>query len=112
MFEQGELVLIPYPFTDLSTHKKRPVLVLSKPDQYGDFVALPVTSRGYHEHSIAIQDQIIEGELPKKSWVRTDHVVTLNKSLVIKSFAICSARLITEVMDNLCHFLNDNERRI
>lgn len=86
MFDQGELLLIPYPFTDLSTQKRRPVLVLSKPDKYGDFIALPVTSRSYHKQSISI-GQLIKGELPKESWVRTDHVVTLNCSLVIKSFA-------------------------
>ena len=29
MFEQGEILLIPVPFSNLSTVKKRPVLVLS-----------------------------------------------------------------------------------
>jgi len=29
MFEQGEILLIPVPFSDLSSVKKRPVLVLS-----------------------------------------------------------------------------------
>ena len=49
MFERGELVLIPYPFTNLSAQKKRPVLVLTTPDKLGDFIALPVTSRSYHK---------------------------------------------------------------
>jgi len=29
MFDQGEILLIPVPFSDLSSVKKRPVLVLS-----------------------------------------------------------------------------------
>jgi hypothetical protein len=36
MFERGDLLLVPYPFTDLSTAKRRPVLALTKPDAYGD----------------------------------------------------------------------------
>ncbi len=47
MFERGDLVLIPFPFSDLSASKKRPVLLVSRPDGYGDFVALAVTSRPY-----------------------------------------------------------------
>jgi hypothetical protein len=30
MYEQGEILLIPIPFSDLTSNKKRPVLVLSK----------------------------------------------------------------------------------
>jgi hypothetical protein len=45
MFERGDLLLVPFPFTDLSAAKRRPVLALTGPDGYGDFIALPVTSR-------------------------------------------------------------------
>ena len=105
MFDRGEIVLIPYPFTNLSTQKRRPVLVLTRPDGQGDFTALPVTSRGYHKQSIAIMGKLKEGQLPKESWVRTDRIVTLNHSLVIKSFASCSENLMNEVMIRLCHYL-------
>jgi mRNA interferase MazF len=44
VFERGDLVLIPFPFSDLSPAKRRPVLLLTRPDAYGDFVALAVTS--------------------------------------------------------------------
>jgi len=44
MFERGDLLLVPFPFSDLSASKRRPVLALTGPDGYGDFIALPVTS--------------------------------------------------------------------
>ena len=34
MPKQGEIVLIPVPFTDLSSHKRRPVIVISNDDYH------------------------------------------------------------------------------
>jgi len=52
MFDRGELVLVAYPFTDLSSKKRRPVMVIRSPDQQGDFIAMPVTSQSYHSNSL------------------------------------------------------------
>ena len=104
-FSKGSLVLIPYPFSDLSSNKKRPVLVLTKPDKLGDFCALPVTTKPYHSNSILLNDFLDSGNLPKTSWVRTDRIVTLNKTLVIKEFASCSMELIRQVIQDLCNFV-------
>ena len=40
----GDLVGIPFPYSDLTTKKRRPVLVLTAPDRHGDFMGLAVTS--------------------------------------------------------------------
>lgn len=45
MVRAGDIVLLPFPFTDLSAVKKRPVLVLSDEDSLGDFLALAITSQ-------------------------------------------------------------------
>jgi len=54
MPERGDLLLIPFPFTDLSAAKRRPVVALTPADSYGDFIALPVTWRPQAEHAIAL----------------------------------------------------------
>jgi mRNA interferase MazF len=47
MYKQGEILLIPLPFTDLSSQKKRPVLVLSNGkynQETNDVVVAAITS--------------------------------------------------------------------
>jgi mRNA interferase MazF len=81
VFERGDLVLISFPFSDLSAAKKRSGLMLTRPDAYGDFIALAVTSRPQTDHRIAVDPaDFVQGSLPLANWIRTDRVVTLNAS--------------------------------
>jgi len=46
MHSPGEILLVPVPFTDLSSHKRRPVLVLSKQEynrQADDLIVAAIT---------------------------------------------------------------------
>lgn len=38
------IVLVPFPYTDLSASKKRPVLLLTDTNARGDFIAMALTS--------------------------------------------------------------------
>ena len=103
MPERGDLLLIPFPFTDLSATKRRPVLALTASDSYGDFIALPVTSRPQTDHGLPIPTvDMLKGTLPAASWVRTDRVVTLNASLVVKTIGRVSDRLVAAAVERLC----------
>lgn len=68
MSERGDLLLVPFPFSDLSAAKRRPVLALTQPDSYGDFIALAVTSRPQAEHGIPLSSSdLVRGTLPAQS---------------------------------------------
>ena len=97
------LVARPFPFTDLSATKRRPVLALTAPDSYGDFVALPVTSRRQAEHGLPLAPaDLVQGSLPVASWIRTDRIVTLNASLVVKSIGHVSEEAVTAAVQQFC----------
>ena len=106
MFEPGELIMVPFPFSDLSSTKRRPVLALTAPDSLGDFIGCPVTSREGRSHTRSLHpDDLIKGTLPMASWVRTDRVVTLHVGLVVKRFGRVSDTVCAAVASDVCHFI-------
>jgi len=110
MFKPGAQLLVPFPFTDLSSSKRRPVLALTAPDKYGDFIALAVTSRPHHELVIPLRIEDLDvGTLPVTSWIRIDRVVTLNAGLITKSFAKVNRGVLSASHDALCQFIEQQQ---
>ena len=80
-----DIVLLHFPFTDLSATKLRPVLVLTAATLQGDFLAAQVTSQTHHPVQVPLDDSDFElGRLPQASIVRPDKVFTLNRSLIVR----------------------------
>jgi mRNA interferase MazF len=104
MHKRGDLLLVPFPFTDLSAVKRRPVLALTAPDSYGDFIALPVTSRPQAEHGIPLRPaDLVHGRLPAPSWIRIDRIVTLNATLVIKTIGQVTDLVVETAVERFCN---------
>jgi mRNA interferase MazF len=55
-FSSGEVVLVPIPFTDLTSSKVRPAVVVGSPSQSVDLFVVPISS------------QLKNTELPLKDW--------------------------------------------
>lgn len=91
-YEQGEIVLVPFPFTNLQAVKKRPVLILSN-NRYNrkaqDVVTCGITSNlNDHDHSVLIKNtDCTRGSLPKESRIKADKLFTLEQSIIIKRLA-------------------------
>lgn len=91
----GDLVLIPFPFSDLQSTKKRPVMVLTAPDRHADFIELALTSVPQQTHALQVDSaSMTEGILPKLCWIRFDKVFTLSESSIIKTFGVVSPETI------------------
>jgi len=110
-FEQGEIVLVPYPFTDLSEIKNRPVLIISN-NMHNvdseDIVTCGVTSNLKNsEFSILVDNKdIIKGSIPIKSRIKTDKIFTLKQNLVKKKIAKVNDITFEKVKQEIIKLLN------
>lgn len=92
MFDCGDVLIVPVPFSDLSATKQRPVIVVSPPsymeEANGDFIAVAVTSNSQERpHSMESSDNDLEeGRFPKPSRVRADKIFNLHRDQVKKRF--------------------------
>ena len=108
--DAGQVVLLPFPHTDLQAGKKRPALVLTSA-QYNrdarDVVLAYVTSRPQGgKWAIAISDQdLAKGRLAKDSWIRVDRLTTVEQSLVQGVVGQLNAAVLRQVRDGLVALL-------
>jgi mRNA interferase MazF len=85
-YRRGDIVLVSFPFTDLSSSKRRPALVIS-PDPFNeqgqDMVLIAITSREPDDNAVTIDEHdCVDGELPKKSFVKRSKLFTVHSTLV------------------------------
>ena len=88
-FNQGDILIVPFPFSNLSGIRQRPVLVLSKTNylrECEDVVTCGITSNlKDSKYSLLINNSnLIEGSIPIKSRIKVDKLFTLEQSIVIK----------------------------
>ncbi len=104
--KQGEIVLIPIPFTDLSAQKQRPVIVISN-DTYQrktqDIVVVALTSNvSVTEYGFVITTKdLIQGTLNRPSQVRVDKIYTLAQAIVIKTFGQVNGSVLARISQHL-----------
>ena len=97
---KGDIILIPFPFTDLSGRKNRPALVLvsGKLDITVSFISSQL--QWMEDSDILLSPSLLNG-LKKKSLLRTSKIATLDKSLAIGRIGSLSSSELTEVNDKL-----------
>lgn len=102
MYKQKEIVLVPFPCSDLTTSKRRPALILSNNNYNGkfpDILACVVTSNLFKDnYSVDLEStDLNSGVLPEKSIIKCHKLFTIQQSLIIKRFSIISEEKFKEV---------------
>ncbi len=110
-YKRGDVVLLPFPFTDLTSSKQRPALIISD-DEFNregiDVVMCAITSQSpdetsKYELSLKLEEMKNAG-LPKPSKVKCGKIVTLDSRLIKKKLgkiSNSSMKSVTSIINNL-----------
>jgi mRNA interferase MazF len=103
MYKKGDILLINFPFTDLKSTKKRPILVIQDENDLNDFVCFQITSQSTQSKLLQIQNNhLIDGTLKLTSYLKYDKCFTLNSTLVNKKIAKVSDEFLSVIRDRFC----------
>lgn len=89
MLLQGDLILVPFPFSDQSGRKVRPVVVLSN-NEYNehseDIIVVGITSNlSKDKYAIKLDDKDLEeGKLITSCIIKIENILRLDRYLIIK----------------------------
>ncbi len=79
--KKGDIVLVLFPFTNLLASKLRPALVLAKVNKGRDYIVCGITSVKDGEFITVANSDLKAGSLPKKSYIKYEKIVTLDKTI-------------------------------
>ena len=109
IYRQRDIVLVPFPFSDLSIQKVRPVLILSNDaynQQSSDIVVCGLTTNlRPAPYSIIVDVADVEqpGTLRHKSRIKADTIASLEQSIIVKQIARLKLsafrKIVTEIED-------------
>ena len=101
-FMKGDVVVLPFPFSDLSKSKKRPALVVS--NLIGDDLILcQITSESrVDDYSIVLgNEDFNEGSLNLTSMIRPNRLFTADKSIILYKVGSLKENKIKEVENEI-----------
>ena len=105
-YKKGDILLIRFPFTDLSRSKKRPVLVIQDENNYGDIVCFQITSQSTQQSIFKIEpNNFNSGELKLVSFVKYDKCFTLNSEIVDKKLASVNDKFLAQIKELFCYMV-------
>ena len=98
-FVRGDVVVVPFPFSDLTQTKRRPALVLK--DLPGeDLILCQITSQTVRNAAALLIDltDFQHGSLNKLSNIRPDRLFTANQGLILYKAGSLKAEKMIEVL--------------
>ena len=105
-FIKGDVVVVPFPFSDLSASKRRPALVLAAASA-NDLILAQITSRSFFdEKSIEIDNgDFADGRLRVSSNVRPNKLFTAESNIIAYKAGHLKTEKMKHIIDGLVQML-------
>ena len=106
----GDIVVLPFPFSDLSENKVRPAVVLARANK-SDWILCQITSNPYGDAQAIVitQTDFKSGMLRVQSYARPSKLFTANEGLIISVEGTLKPGKLTEIREAIIRILNQPE---
>ena len=105
-FIKGDVVVIPFPFSDLTQNKRRPALVAANLEG-DDLILCQITSRSIRDkYAIQLDDNNFKtGSLKQQSNVRPNRIFTADSHIVLYRVGSIKNNIFEEVIEKIIEIL-------
>ena len=106
----GDVVVLPFPFSDLSESKVRPAVVLARAGK-GDWILCQITSNPYGDAQAIViaQTDFESGMLRLQSYARPAKLFTANEGLIISIEGTLKPEKLNEIRSAIIKILNQSD---
>ena len=103
----GDVVIIPFPYSDLSQSKRRPALVLAEVGR-GDLLLCQITSKQYDDlHALPLyESDFLYGGIKRNSFIRGAKLFTGSNALILEVAGHLTHSKLSEVIRQLVEMLS------
>ena len=107
MYNQRDIILIPFPYTDLTASKLRPAVIISNNElnNRGDFICCLITSNDDSSGLLIEKRDFESGSLPFKSWIKPYRLFTINNKIIRKKLCRVNVKLHEKIINILSRYL-------
>lgn len=109
IFVRGEVVVVPFPFSNLTTTKRRPALVITGLEG-DDLILCQITSQALKDqYAVPLQDHdFAEGALKQTSHVRPNRLFTADSHIVLYRVGALKEIKLAEIIEKLVKIIRGN----
>jgi len=107
-FVKGDVVVIPFPFSDLSQSKRRPALVLAVL-QGDDLILCQITSKSIKDnYAIPVDENDFEsGSLNQESNIRPNRLFTADNHIILNRIGNIKIIKLNQVIDKVVEIIKE-----
>ena len=107
-FVKGDIVVLPFPFSDLSASKKRPALVVASVQPFDDLILCMITSQSTTDARAVplTATDFTTGGLPSVSNIRPNRLFTADSAIVVRIAGRLSTAKIEAVVTEIIRIIS------
>ncbi|MEK6854181.1 MAG: type II toxin-antitoxin system PemK/MazF family toxin [Nanoarchaeota archaeon] len=107
MYDQKDIVLIPFPYSDLTGSKQRPALIISNSliNKTEDRICCLITSQQPQDGILLAENFFEKGKLPFKSWVKPHRLFTIHEKIIKKRLCTVSSNFHDRIATRISEYL-------